>query len=112
LQSRRPSPSIAVHHRPSPRRPSPPSRHRAVLIPPSGLGGNKKLPPRSFSTVGIVWKSPSTPPQQSHNDHHHGSAVCSYYGVVSVDTPDRMRVTYSKGVGRECLGGVLYKSIK
>ena len=29
-----------------------------------------------------------------------------------MDTPDRTRVTYSKGVGREHLGGVLYKSIK
>jgi hypothetical protein len=37
LQSRCPSPSITVHHRPSPRRPSPPSRHRAVLIRPSPL---------------------------------------------------------------------------
>jgi len=37
LQSRRPSPSIAVRHRPSLRRPSPPSRHRAVLIRPSPL---------------------------------------------------------------------------
>jgi len=37
LQSRRPSPSIAAHHRPSPRRPSPPSRHRAVLIRPPPL---------------------------------------------------------------------------
>ncbi len=37
LQSGRPSPSIAVHHLPSPRRPSPPSRHRAVLIRPSPL---------------------------------------------------------------------------
>jgi hypothetical protein len=37
LQSRRPSPSIAVHHGPSPRRPSPPSCHHAVLIHPSPL---------------------------------------------------------------------------
>jgi hypothetical protein len=39
-------------------------------------------------------------------------AVCPSYGVVSMDTPDRTRVTYSKGVGRERLGEVLYKSIK
>ena len=37
LQSRRPSPSIAFHHRPSPHRPSPTSRHHAVLICPSPL---------------------------------------------------------------------------
>ena len=37
LQSRHPSPSIAVHHRPSPCRPSPPSRHHAILIHPSPL---------------------------------------------------------------------------
>jgi len=32
LQSRRPSPAFAGHHRPSPRHPSPPSRHHTVLI--------------------------------------------------------------------------------
>ena len=37
LQSHRPSPSIAFHHRPSPHRPSPTSCHHAVLICPSPL---------------------------------------------------------------------------
>ena len=77
-----------------------------------GSGGNEKLPSHRIPTVGIVWKSPSTPPHQSHKHHHHGGAVCPSYGVVSMDTPDRTRVTYSKGVGREHLGGVLYKSTK
>ena len=36
-KSCRPLPSIAVHHRPSPRRPSLPSSHHAVLIRPSPL---------------------------------------------------------------------------
>ena len=39
-------------------------------------------------------------------------AFCPSYSVVSMDTPNRTRVTYSKGFGRECWGGVLHKSIK
>ena len=64
-----------------------------------GLGGNEKLPPRRIPTVGIVWRSPSTPPQQSQKHHHHGGAVFPSYGVVSMDTPDRIRLTSSEGVG-------------
>ena len=37
LQSCRPLPSIAVHHRPSPCRPSLPSRHHTILIRPLSL---------------------------------------------------------------------------
>jgi hypothetical protein len=70
-----------------------------------------ELPPRRIPTVGIVWNSPSTPPHQSHKHHHHGGAVCPSYGVVSMDTPDRTWVTYSKLVRRACRRG-LYKSIK
>ena len=82
-------------------------------IPLLGFGREqKKLPPRRIPTVGIVQKSPSTPPHQSHKHHHHGGAVCPSYGVVSMDTPDWTQVTYSKGVGPERLCGVLYKSIK
>ena len=36
----------------------------------------------------------------NHKHHHHGGAVCPSYGVGSMDTPDRTRVTSSKGVGR------------
>jgi hypothetical protein len=77
-----------------------------------GSGGNENLPPRRFSTVGIVRefrRSLTQPPPQTSSTW---CAVCPPYGVVSMDTPDRTRVTYSKGVGRERLGGVLYKSIK
>ena len=38
--------------------------------PYKGSGGNKKLPPHRIPTVGIVRKSPLTPPQQSHKHHH------------------------------------------
>jgi len=56
-----------------------------------GSGGNKKLPPRRFPTVGIVRKVPSTRTQLSHKHHHHG-------GDVWVD--------------EERFGFVLYKTIK
>ena len=69
-----------------------------------GSGGNKKLLPRSFSTVGIVREFGQVSTQQSHKHHHNGSAVCPSYGVISMDTPDRTRVTYSKGVGQERCG--------
>ena len=49
--------------------------------------------------VGIVRKILSTRTQLSHKHHHHGGAVCPSYGVVSMDTPDRTRVTSSEGVG-------------
>jgi hypothetical protein len=37
----------------------------------------------------------------SHKQHHHCGAVCPSYGVVSLDTPDRMRATSSERVGQE-----------
>ena len=66
--------------------------------PYKGLDGNKKLPPQRIHTVGIVRKSLSTPPQQSHKNHHHGGAICPSYGVASMDTPNPTRVTSSEGV--------------
>ena len=39
----------------------------------------------------------------NHKHHHHGGAVCPSYGVGSMDTPDRTRVTSSMGSG----GGVV-----
>jgi|LakMenEpi02Apr12_1017379.scaffolds.fasta_scaffold01219_1 hypothetical protein len=62
---------------------------------------NEKLPPRRFSTVGIVLKLPLTPNTTTHKHHHHGGAVCPSYGVVSLDTPDPTQVTSSEGVGQE-----------
>jgi hypothetical protein len=40
-----------------------------------GSSGNEKLPPRRFSTVGIVRKVPSPPTQLTHKHHHHGVVV-------------------------------------
>jgi len=61
----------------------------------------KKLPPRRFPTVGIVWKVPSTQTQLSHKHHHHGGDVCPSYGLLTMDTPNRTRATPSEGVGEE-----------
>ena len=47
----------------------------------------------------------------NHKHHHHGGAVCPSYGVGSMDTPDRTRVTSCKGVGRGGGVSVLIKSI-
>jgi len=72
-----------------------------------GSGGNKKLPPRRIPTVGTVQKVLSTGTQLTHKHHHHGGAVCPSYGVVSLDTPDRARVTSSgegSGKGKFTLG--------
>ncbi len=61
--------------------------------PYKGLGGNKKLPPRSISTVGIVRKVLSIRTQLTHKHHHHGGAVCPSYGMLSLDLPDRTWTT-------------------
>ena len=53
------------------------------------------------STVGIVLKVLSTQTQLTHKHHQHGGAVFPSYGVVSLDTPDRMRATTSERVGQE-----------
>ncbi len=81
LHSRRPSPSIAVHHRPSPRRPSPPSRHRAILIRPSPLRSQSIAVALVLSltvhrhqrAVGpsIAVKEPSRRPLPSRRPVHH-----------------------------------------
>jgi hypothetical protein len=78
-----------------------------------GLGGNEKLPPRRILMVGIVRKVQSTRTQLSHKHHHHGGAVCPSYGVLTMDTPDRTRVTPSEGVGQERFSFLVYsKTIK
>ncbi len=72
----------------------------------------KILPLRRFPTVGIVRKVPSTQHNSPHKHHHHGGTVCPYYGVISVDLPDRTRATSSEGVGRGRLCWMLHKSFK
>jgi hypothetical protein len=68
-------------------------------LTPMGSGGNKKNPPRRIPTVGIVLKVLPTRTQLTHKHHHLGGAVRLSYGVVSLDTPNSTRVTFSKGVG-------------
>ncbi len=77
-----------------------------------GSGRNEKLLPSGISTVGIVWKVPSTTNTTIHKNHHHGWAVRPFYGVGSMDPPDLMQDTSSEGVGQERLGVFFYKNIK
>ena len=55
---------------------------------------------------GIVWKGLSTQTQLTHKHHHYVGAVCPSYGMVSLNTPDRMRATSLEGVGQECFCSV------
>jgi hypothetical protein len=75
-------------------------------------GGNKKLPPRSFSTVGIVPEIRRASTQLSPQTSSPWCSVCPPYGVDSMNHPNPTRGRPSKGVGRRLLGGVLHKSIK
>jgi hypothetical protein len=70
-----------------------------TAIPLSGFRREQKLLLCRFSTVGIVWKVLSTHHISPHKHHHHGGAVCPYYGVVSVDLPNPAQVASSEGVG-------------
>ena len=62
--------------------------------------GNEKLPPRGILTVGIIQRVPLTTFTTILKHHHHGEAVCSFYGVGSMNLPNLMQVTSYKGVGR------------
>jgi len=77
-----------------------------------GSGGNDKLPPRSFSTIGIVQEfcqaSTQPPPQTSSP----WCSVCPPYGINSMNHPYPTRGRSFEGTGRGRLGGVLYKSLK
>ena len=78
-----------------------------------GSGGNKKLLPRRFPTVGIVRKVPSTQTQLSHKHQHHGGDLCPSYGMLTtMDTPNQTRATPSEAVGEECFSLVQYKAMK
>jgi len=76
-----------------------------------GSGGNEKLPPRSFSTVGIGWEfcqaSTQLPPQTSSP----WCSVCPPYGVHLMNRPNPTCGQSSEGAGRGHLGGVIYKLI-
>ena len=77
-----------------------------------GSGGNKKLPPRSFSTVGIEREFCQASTQLSPQTSSPWCSVCLPNGVDSMNLPNQTRGRSSEGAGRELLGGVLHKSIK
>jgi hypothetical protein len=79
-----------------------------------GSSGNKKLPPCEIPMVGILQKVLLTPTQLSHKQHHHGGAVCPFYGMGSmdVDEPNLTHTTSLKGDGQERLGLYFYEMIK
>ena len=81
-------------------------------MPLLGFGRKQKKPPRRFPTEGIVRKVLLTRTQLSHKHHHHGGAICPSYGVVSLVTTNWTCATSSEGVGHECFGLFLYKTIK
>jgi hypothetical protein len=72
---------------------------------------NEKLPPHRIPKVGIVQKVPYTTNTTIHKHHHHGGAVCSSYGMGSMDPPNPMEVTSSEEVGQGRCCRVLYESI-
>jgi hypothetical protein len=77
-----------------------------------GSGGNKKLPPRRFPTVGIVRLIRQTTTQLPPQTSSPWCSVCPPNGVNSMNRPNPMHGRPSAGVDQGLLGGVLYKSIK
>jgi hypothetical protein len=73
--------------------------------------GTKKLPPHRFPTVGIVpeFRQTTTHPPQTSSPWCY---VFPPYSIDSMNCPNTTHGRPSEGVGRERLGGVLYKSIK
>ncbi len=65
-----------------------------------GSGGNKQLPPRRFSTLGIVGKFHRAPAQLPPQTSSPWCAVCPPYGVNSMDLPASMHGWPYEGVGQ------------
>jgi len=63
------------------------------------LAGTKNSRPVGFYSRNST-KSTVNPNTTIHKYNHHGGAVCHSYGVVSMEPPDRTRVTSYEGVGR------------
>jgi len=63
----------------------------------SVLAGTKNSRPVGFYSRNST-KSNVNPNTTIHKYDHHGGAVCPSYGMGSMDTPDRTRVTSSEGV--------------
>jgi hypothetical protein len=74
------------------------------------LRREQKLPPRRIPMVGIAKKVPSTTNTIIHKHHQHCRDVRPSYGMESMDLPDLMQVTSSKGVDQGRCCGILYKS--
>jgi len=77
-----------------------PLKHLNSLTAKSCYGGEKLRNPVGFYSRNST-ESTLQHKHNYHKHHHHGGAVCPSYGVGSMDTPDRTRVTSSEGVGRE-----------
>ena len=79
-----------------------------------GLGGNEKLPPHRFYTVGIVQIICQTTTQLPQQTSSPWCSLCPTYGVDSnsMNRPNPMSGRPSEGVGQGLLCGVLYKPIK
>ena len=79
LQSRCPSSSITDHHRPLPRRPSVPSRHRAVLIRPSPLQSQSIAVALALS---LTLPHRTSPSKSRRAIHHRQGAVAPSIAVA------------------------------
>ena len=79
--------------------------------PYKNSGGNKKLPPPTFVTVGIVqlFHQATTPPPKKTSSPWW--AIHLLFGVDSMNRPNLTCGRPSAGVGRGCCCWVLYESI-
>jgi len=80
------------------------------LTAKSCCGGEKHRNPVGFYSRNGM-ESTLHHKHNNHKHHYHGGSVCPSYGVGYMDTPDRTRVTSSKGVGRGGGGSDITKFI-
>ena len=80
------------------------------LYPYKGSGGNKKLPPCRFSTVGIVRKVLTTTHKTMLWTSLPWWAICPSVGINSVNPPSPTPLTSLEGIGQEQYHEVSYKS--
>jgi hypothetical protein len=72
-----------------------------------GSGGNEKLPPHRFPTVGIVQEFRQTSTQLPPQASSPWCSICPPYSIDSMNHPNPMHGRPSKGVVRGRLGGFL-----
>ena len=75
------------------------ARSSLTGIPLLGFRREQQLLLCRIATEGIVRKVQLPEHNTPHKHHHHGGAVCPYYGAVSVDHSHPTWVTASEGVG-------------